>query len=788
MNIFEQICLRPPSPVIEMASTVFLGTLWATVAITVASAGYTACAPGRFGLRCEGLCSCRPFEDCDEGLKGDGTCTCALGFEDRCDDSSPTSGPGQWLLDAIPVSRGLGPLSGLVLLNRTIRALRVDEDTWRRTRQVRNASVSRILPERWRTTSPRLALFNPAIAERIGLDSGAALSELAGVALAFSGQQPLPGSQPFAHAYGGHQFGSWAGQLGDGRAISLGEALGFAPDVSHEARRSGLRDFPWEVAVKGAGRTAYSRNSDGRAALANAAREFFAPIFLEAVGVPTTATLAVVASDAEEDRIERDEWYSGHADPKKPGIVTRVSPAFLRFGTMQLAAKRLGADGLVEVARFALEAIARLEAHDDAATSYLGRLPFSLQPSQPIREQCFFGRRVEPSCAASHATLNHADVLRCLLERTTKRTAALLAGWLAIGFAHGVMNTDNLNLLGITIDLNVYGFLSGYDPSYAPNHIDDESRYAFGAQPTIAWWNLRRLADALSGQVYEADREKDANSWAAVGAGENGWLSPEVADDILSAFDERFEECWAARSLVRFGLRLSMPKHDDGSGQAANRQQLFELKDAWHRWLKSSGADYPRASRGLAEVGDGSFEVEAARLADHARAKRTKGSDRELASFLQQLQKTAVIQHSGIDGSWPSSWRDAVRAAVPSATPRSHVLREAAKFVELAETLDSDAMPRQFLDALQHVLRNPFDEKAHDLDRSEDDPRSAWRGMKVKPTTSASPSTGGSACSSHGFTCDTEARPSALIAKVAERLYLLPPPELSRLTTSCGAQ
>jgi len=500
------------------------------------------------------------------------------------------------------------------------------------------------------------------------------------------------------------------------------------------------------VALKGAGRTAYSRGGDGRAALANAVREFFAPAFLEACGVPSVATLAVVASDASEDAIMRDEWYDGKVGPKKPGIVTRVAPTFLRFGSLQLAAKRQGFDGLVQVARFALSAIARLEEHDDGSTAYLGRIR---QPISPwVQEKCFFGRRHEPSCARSYASLADDQVLRCLLQRVTMRTAALIAAWMANGFAHGVMNTDNLSILGITVDLNVFGFFGTYNPAWAPNHIDDSARYAFGTQNRIAKWNLQRLADALTGTIFKRDREHDARTWAATDHGR--WLSASIAEGILEDFDARFEACQTARMEIRLGFPAT-----GSSSCSADQSAPACLSARWLKWLQNSGADYPRASRGLAELNDvAPVQAEALKLAEHAGAGvlssngvREASADNELATFLQIFFK--AHQNN-------PHWRAIIRSAVPAFAPRTHILREAARLVQF-----EDRRGHPFLEELLEAMHDPFNGDALPLGATWDS------GVQLSVTDS---------------TADN------MRVLLRGRLQALPLPEMQQLRTSCGAQ
>jgi uncharacterized protein YdiU (UPF0061 family) len=256
-----------------------------------------------------------------------------------------------------------------------------------------------------------------------------------------SGGFLFPGSKPYAHAYGGHQFGNWAGQLGDGRAVSLGLTT-----VGEET---------YEIALKGAGQTPFSRFGDGRAVLGSVLRELVGAAALNALGIPTTRSLAVFSPlSLEQQSIFRDEYYHQTPEARLPGVLVRVSPSFLRFGSLQLAAKRQGKSGLVEVARYALQTIAAMERRDDDSSTYVSGID---GVDANHHKQCFFGRRAEPSCAGTADDLDDDGVLECLLGRISLRTAALIAAWDAAGFVHGVMNTDNMSVLGITIDLNVFG-------------------------------------------------------------------------------------------------------------------------------------------------------------------------------------------------------------------------------------------------------------------------------------------------------------------------------------------
>jgi len=248
---------------------------------------------------------------------------------------------------------------------------------------------------------------------------------------ALSGNRPLAGSQPVATVYSGHQFGVWAGQLGDGRALLLGETEG------------GL-----EIQLKGAGRTPYSRMGDGRAVLRSSIREFLCSEAMQALSIPTTRALCVAGSDTP---VRREEIETA-------AVVTRVAPSFIRFGHFEHFAYHDQHAELRRLADFVIDAFYPAVRHSErfAGNPYAG-----------------------------------------LLEAVSERTAALLAQWQAVGFCHGVMNTDNMSILGLTLDYGPFQFLDGYDPAHICNHSDTQGRYAYGRQPNIAYWNLFCLGQAL---------------------------------------------------------------------------------------------------------------------------------------------------------------------------------------------------------------------------------------------------------------------------------------------------
>jgi uncharacterized protein YdiU (UPF0061 family) len=281
---------------------------------------------------------------------------------------------------------------------------------------------------------PRLLHANPQAAALIGLDPAAFSAP--DFTQVFSGHEPLEGFSPLAMVYSGHQFGVWAGQLGDGRALLIGQAR--SPDGAL-----------WDIQLKGAGETPYSRHADGRAVMRSSIREYLCSEAMAALGIPTSRALALVATN---EQVYREI-------PEPGAVLTRLAPSHIRFGHFE-------------------------------HFFHTGRPEQVRLLADHVIEEYF------PHLVGDHVRW-FGDVV--------KRTAELMAAWQSVGFAHGVMNTDNMSILGITLDYGPFGFMEAYDPGFICNHTDAQGRYAFDMQPAIAHWNLRALAFALSSLI-----EKDA--------------------------------------------------------------------------------------------------------------------------------------------------------------------------------------------------------------------------------------------------------------------------------------
>jgi uncharacterized protein YdiU (UPF0061 family) len=323
--------------------------------------------------------------------------------------------------------------------------------------------------------APRLIHANPAAAALLDLDP--ALFNDPHFVEVVSGHRPLQGFSPLAMVYSGHQFGVWAGQLGDGRALLIGQVRN---------RKGQL----WDIQLKGAGKTPYSRFGDGRAVMRSTIREYLASEALAALGIPTSRALAIVATG---ETVRRETSEPG-------AVLTRLAPSHIRFGHFEHFFHR----GLNDQVRQLADHVMAEYFPEIAAGDYAG----------------WFGEVV-------------------------RRTAEMIAGWQAVGFAHGVMNTDNMSILGITLDYGPYGFMDAYDPQFVCNHTDEQGRYSFINQPMIAHWNLRALALTLTGLV-----------------------TTDVLIEKLASYEEHFGTRYRALLRAKLGLQTGEgAREEEGDDQ-----------------------------------------------------------------------------------------------------------------------------------------------------------------------------------------------------------------------------
>ena len=309
-------------------------------------------------------------------------------------------------------------------------------------RQVHNACYSFVEPKK--PSNPSLIHASKEIAKEIGLsEEDLGSTDFLNV---FSGNKIYPETKPYAMAYAGHQFGNWAGQLGDGRAINLTE-------VEHENKTYTLQ-------LKGAGPTPYSRTADGFAVLRSSIREYLCAEAMYYLGVPTTRSLSLILSG---DQVVRDVLYNGNPAYEKGAIVCRVAHSFIRFGSFELFASR---EDLVNLKLLA---------------------DFTIKNHFP------------------HIKVEGVEKYLAFFQEVTQTTLNMIVEWQRVGFVHGVMNTDNMSIHGLTIDYGPYGWLDDYDSNWTPNTTDNQhKRYRFGNQPEIALWNLYQLANALYPLINDA--------------------------------------------------------------------------------------------------------------------------------------------------------------------------------------------------------------------------------------------------------------------------------------------
>ncbi|CAM9341192.1 unnamed protein product [Ectocarpus sp. 12 AP-2014] len=394
----------------------------------------------------------------------------------------------------------------------------------------------------------------------------------------------MPGAQPHAHAYCGHQFGSFAGQLGDGAAMYLGEVHSLGSDLSVGAvspvqglhpRR--LRALEWEIQFKGAGLTPYSRSADGRKVLRSSIREFLCSEAMHFLGIPTTRAAALVTSDT---KVRRDVFYTGNVIQERASIVTRLAPTFLRFGSFEIFKPRdprTGRDGPSagnDSLRMQMLEYAIGRFFPGAAAADLSSIACSVSQTSVTGFKVKWTQNGNDSKERDISVNNLSEVKENnakteTYEEAVRSTAELVAKWQCVGFTHGVLNTDNMSILGLTIDYGPYGFMDFFDPKFVPNGSDGGGRYSYERQPEMCKWNLHKFAEALAPALPLSD------STAA-----------------LEKYDGLFKRYYEEGMRRKLGL-FSVEEDDDG---------LFELLFAT---MADTSADFTGTFRELAQLAPG---------------------------------------------------------------------------------------------------------------------------------------------------------------------------------------
>ena len=454
--------------------------------------------------------------------------------------------------------------------------------------------------------SPHWVGSSEDVARLIGLDANWMRTEEA--LQAFTGNAFLSGSRPLASVYSGHQFGVWAGQLGDGRAILLGETA------------SG-----WELQLKGAGRTPYSRMGDGRAVLRSSIREFLCSEAMHGLGIPTSRALCITGSPGP---VRREEIETA-------AVVTRAAPSFVRFGHFEHFAAAGHDTQLRSLADYVID-------------------------------------RYYPECRST--ILFTGNPYAALLQTVSERTARLMAQWQAVGFCHGVMNTDNMSILGLTLDYGPFQFLDAFVPGHVCNHSDTQGRYAYNRQPNVAYWNLFCLAQALLPLIGDQDLAKEA----------------------LESYKVVFPAAFMTHMRAKLGVyeAANHAAHNggdrDGKGGVSNgfikNADVAELIDTLLLLLARNAVDYTIFWRRLSNaVASGDFEPVRDLFADRP------GFDEWLLSYSELLALMDKAQSA-----------DLMLKTNPKFVLRNHLGEQAIRAAKLGDFGE--------LQTLQRLLERPFDE------------------------------------------------------------------------------
>ncbi len=477
---------------------------------------------------------------------------------------------------------------------------------------------SRVEPAR--LDAPYLVGVSAAAAALIGLE--AAELRRPQVIDILAGNTLAKGSVPIATVYSGHQFGHWAGQLGDGRALLLGQLPGISGDS-------------WEIQLKGAGLTPYSRMGDGRAVLRSSIREFLCSEAMDALGIPSTRALAIIGADTPVFR----------ESVETAAVVTRMAPSFLRFGHFEHFYYAGRHDELRQLADYLID-------------HFYPQLRDEVRPFQ------------------------------ALLREITRKTASLVAQWQSVGFCHGVMNTDNMSVLGLTIDYGPFGFLDAFDPQHICNHSDSTGRYSYANQPGIAEWNCYCLGQAMMPLLESVDLAKEAleifrptfaaefSARFAAKLGLAQWRDPD--DALLS---ELFEILATSRvDFTRFFRELARVRRSDAAGDSGCRD-LFLDPSAFDGWATK----YRQ------------------RLSDQDR------SDSERADAMNRVNPVYVLRNhlAEIAIQRARGGNERVRLGLGASTP----VRTAQQPAELSSG-QGDAPDYSEMATLLEALRSPFEERA----------------------------------------------------------------------------
>jgi uncharacterized protein YdiU (UPF0061 family) len=544
-------------------------------------------------------------------------------------------------------------------------------------RMVKGALFTYVRPEE--TEDPELLAVSSRALKSIGLAENEASTEdfkaiVAGNKILWSEDKPDEGIYPWAQCYGGWQFGSWAGQLGDGRAISLFETTNPETNVSYE------------IQLKGAGKTPYSRFADGKAVLRSSIREFVVSEALNALNIPTTRALSLTLCP--KSMVARERMEPG-------AIVARFAQSWLRIGTFDILRAR-GDRGLIrKVATYIAEDVfpgweslpAAIPSKEEDAQGHLN-------PARGVPKDDLQGKEGEEQNRFAR-----------LYREIVRRNAKTVAAWQAYGFMNGVLNTDNTSIYGLSLDFGPFAFMDNFDPSYTPNHDDHALRYSYQAQPTVIWWNLVRLGESL-GELIGAGDRVDTELFVEKGVEED--FAPILikrAETIIDQTGDEYKAVFLSEYKRLMTARLGLKTE-----KASDFDKLFsELLDT----MEKLELDFNHFFRRLSDVKISELETKEAR---EALAKRffhaegvtglneTDASASEKVGAWLDIWRERIVEDWGSDSAGDAEREKAMKAVNPKFIPRGWVLDEVITRVEKQHD-------RKILDGIMKMALDPFEER-----------------------------------------------------------------------------
>ena len=549
-------------------------------------------------------------------------------------------------------------------------------------RLVKSAAYTFVRPEP--TQKPELLGVSKAALQDLAIDPDSVNTEAFKETVAGNRIVTIPEGQdepgekdiyPWAQCYGGFQFGQWAGQLGDGRAISLFETRNPSTGVRHELQ------------LKGAGKTPYSRFADGKAVVRSSIREFVVSEALNALGIPTTRALSLTM--APEAKVRREATEPG-------AVVARFAETWLRIGTFDLARSRGDRDLIRKLADYIAEDV--FPGWEYLPTKLASKEERdALTPSRNVPKDELQGPEDKPAEQENRYARLYREIVR--------RNARTVAYWQAYAFTNGVLNTDNTSIFGLSIDFGPFAFLDNFDPSYTPNHDDHMLRYSYKNQPTIIWWNLVRLGESL-GELIGAGSRVDSDEFKNDGVKED-WMDEVVkrAEYNIESAGEEYKTVFLAEYKHLMTARLGLKKFKD-----SDFEELYsELLDA----LEALELDFNHTFRRLSCISFEEIDTDDKRKEVAGRFFHKEGlsglagpEDDARARLAKWLEKWA----ERVKEDWPSSPEAreerfaAMKAVNPKFVPRSWILDELIERVEKKGE-------REILARVMDMALSPFDEE-----------------------------------------------------------------------------